>query len=97
MDYYVDGYGGSDAAHAQLAVAHQQEGVTCLQCHEATLEAQVNEGHGVGFQGVCDERRRQPGAAAEITADKQRCVTAGCHDWNDVVAATENWGGQAGV
>ena len=45
MDYYVDGYyGEGDAAHAQLAVAHQQEGVTCLQCHEATLEAQVNEG-----------------------------------------------------
>ena len=32
-----------------------------------------------------------------ITADKQQCATAGCHDWNDVVAATENWGGQAGV
>ena len=45
MDYYVDGYyGEGDEAHAQLAVAHQQEGVTCLQCHEATLEAQVNEG-----------------------------------------------------
>ena len=32
-----------------------------------------------------------------ITADKKQCATAGCHDWDDVVAATENWGGQVGV
>ena len=32
-----------------------------------------------------------------ITADKGQCAAAGCHEWQDVVAATENWGGQQGV
>ena len=97
MDYYVNGYyGESDAAHAQLAVAHQQEGVTCLQCHEATLEAQVNEGT-AWVSGAFETNADGSLAPQLITADKQQCVTAGCHDWNDVVAATENWGGQAGV
>ena len=97
MDYYVDGYyGEGDAAHAQLAVAHQQEGVTCLQCHEATLEAQVNEGM-AWVSGSFETNADGSLAPQLITADKQQCATAGCHDWNDVVAATENWGGQVGV
>ena len=88
MDYYVDGYyGEGDAAHAQLAVAHQQEGVTCLQCHEATLEAQINEG--TAWVSGSFERNADGSLAPQlITADKQQCATAGCHDWNDVVAAT---------
>lgn len=97
MDYYVDGYyGEGDAAHAQLAVAHQQEGVTCLQCHEATLEAQVNEGT-AWVSGAFETNADGSLAPQLITADKQQCAIAGCHDWDDVVAATEDWGGQAGV
>ena len=90
MDYYVDGYyGEGDAAHAQLAVAHQQEGVTCLQCHEATLEAQINEGT-AWVSGAFETNADGSLAPQLITADKQQCATAGCHDWNDVVAATED-------
>ena len=32
-----------------------------------------------------------------VTADKKMCATGGCHDWEDVKAATEDWGGEAGV
>ena len=32
-----------------------------------------------------------------VTADKKMCASAGCHDWEDVKAATEDWGGEAGV
>ena len=88
MDYYVNGYyGEGDAAHAQLAVAHQQEGVACLQCHEATLEAQINEGT-AWVSGAFETNADGSLAPQLITADKQQCATAGCHDWNDVVAAT---------
>lgn len=97
MDYYVDGYYGQETlGHAGLAVAHQQAGVTCLQCHEATLEAQVNEGTAwiAGNYAMNEDGGLQ---SALITADKKMCATAGCHDWEDVVAATQDWGGQPGV
>ena len=97
MDYYVDGYyAGAESGHASLAAAHEAAGVTCLQCHEATLEAQVNEGTAwiSGAYSVNADGSLQPQL---ITADKRQCTGAGCHEWQDVVAATENWGGQAGV
>lgn len=97
MDYYVDGYYGQQTTgHAGLAVAHQQAGVTCLQCHEATIEAQVNEGT-AWLSGNFETNADGSLQPALVTADKKQCATAGCHDWNDVVAATENWGGQPGV
>lgn len=97
MDYYVDGYyAGAETGHASLAAAHEDAGVTCLQCHEATLEAQVNEGTAwiSGAYSINADGSLQPQL---ITADKRQCTAAGCHEWQDVVAATENWGGQAGV
>ena len=36
-------------------------------------------------------------AAVVVTADKKMCASAGCHDWEGVLAATEDWGGEAGV
>lgn len=97
MDYYVDGYyAGAETGHASLAAAHEAEGVTCLQCHEATLEAQVNEGTAwiSGAYSVNADGSLEPQL---ITADKKQCTAAGCHEWQDVVAATENWGEQQGV
>ena len=97
MDYYVDGYyAGAETGHASLAAAHEDAGVTCLQCHEATLEVQVNEGTAwiSGAYSVNADGSLQPQL---ITADKGQCAAAGCHEWQDVVAATENWGGQQGV
>lgn len=97
MDYYVEGY-YSEAAqgHASLAAAHAREDVTCLQCHEATLEAQVNEGTAwiSGAYAVNADGSLQPQL---ITADKKQCAVSGCHAWDDVVAATQDWDGQAGV
>lgn len=96
MDFYVEGYYGEGAADsAQLAVAHQQEDVTCLQCHEATLDAQINEGM-TWVSGAYEMNADGSLVPHLITADKNQCATVGCHDWNDVVAATENWGGQKG-
>ncbi len=97
MDYYVDGYyAGAETGHASLAAAHEDAGVTCLQCHEATLEAQVNEGTAwiSGAYSVTADGSVQPQL---IPADKGQCAAAGCHEGQDVVAATENWGGQQGV
>ena len=97
MDYYVDGYYGQQATgHAGLAVAHQQEGVTCLQCHEATIEAQINEGT-AWISGNYEVDADGSLAPQLITADKKMCATAGCHDWDEVVAATEDWGGRTGA
>ena len=42
MDNYVNGY-YNDSAQSSTAFAHQAKNVGCLQCHEATLEEQVNE------------------------------------------------------
>ena len=97
MDYYVEGYySEAPQGHASLAAAHAQEGVTCLQCHEATIEAQVNEGTAwiSGAYAVNGDGSLQPQL---ITADKKQCVVAGCHEWEDVVAATQDWGGTPGV
>lgn len=97
MDYYVDGYyAGAETGRASLAAAHEDAGVTCLQCHEATLEAQVNEG-AAWISGAYSVNADGSLQAQLITADKKQCTGAGCHEWQDVVAATENWGGQAGV
>ena len=93
MDNYVEGYYENESIGAY---AHQAEGVTCLQCHEATIDAQVHEGLAWISQ---DFETDENGVITKqlVTADKKMCVTSGCHNWDDVVSATENWGGEAGV
>ena len=84
------------AGRALMVQAHQQEGTTCLQCHEAKIDEQVIEGlnwisgnYRVGDDGML--------ATAGVTADQKMCAKSGCHEWADVVAATQDWGGEAGV
>lgn len=93
MDAYVEGY-YEDAA--LMANEHARADVTCLQCHEANIEEQVTEGLAwVRGDFATDESGHL--TVQGVTADKKMCATGGCHDWEDVKAATEDWGGEAGV
>ena len=93
MDAYVEGY-YEDAA--LMANEHARADVTCFQCHEANIEEQVTEGLAwVRGDFATDESGHL--TVQGVTADKKMCATGGCHDWEDVKAATEDWGGEAGV
>lgn len=93
MDNYVDGY-YHDAS--LMANEHGQSGVACLDCHEAKLDEQVSEGL-AWMRG--DYRVDEEGnlATVGVTADVKQCAKSGCHSVDEIVAATENWGGQTGV
>ena len=93
MDNYVNGY-FNDAA--LLANAHAREGATCLECHEAKIDDQVREGL-AWVSGDYETDETGDIVARGVTADKKMCAAAGCHDWEDVVATTRDWGGEAGV
>lgn len=93
MDNYVEGY-YHDAS--VMAYTHQQEGKTCLDCHEAKIEEQVAEAVSwVSGSYQVDEVGNL--ATTGVTADKAFCAKSGCHDWDAVVAATQDWGGDQGV
>lgn len=93
MDPYVEGYFNDEALESH---AHQVAGVTCLQCHEAKIDEQVREGIAwvtgdfeVGEDGMI--------ATVGVRSDAGMCAASGCHDYAEVVAATADWGGEAGV
>lgn len=93
MDNYVDGYYHDDAL---MANAHEQAGTTCLDCHEAKLSEQVAEGLSwVRGDFSVDEAGNL--STVGVRADAKMCTRAGCHDFDEVAAATENWGGEPGV
>lgn len=93
MDGYVEGYFGDESL---LAHAHQQENVACLDCHEATLDDQITEGI-AWVQGdfATDEAGRIVGTG--VAFDRATCAKPGCHDFEEVLAKTADWGGEAGV
>ncbi|MDO4291436.1 MAG: cytochrome c3 family protein [Eggerthellaceae bacterium] len=93
MDPYVEGYYDNEALEAH---AHQVEGVTCLQCHEAKLDEQISEGV-AWITGNYEVDENGMIATVGVRSDAAMCATSGCHDWPETVAATENWGGEAGV
>lgn len=93
MDPYVEGYYNDDSLSAQ---AHQVAGVTCLQCHEAKLDEQIKEGLSwVSGDFEVDERGML--TTVGVRSDEKMCASNGCHDFDEVVAATQNWGGEEGV
>lgn len=93
MDPYVEGY-YENPQH--MAYAHQVEGTTCLQCHEAKIDEQVNEAM-VWISGDYATDEEGYLTTVGVRADKGMCATSGCHDMDEVVAATQDWGGQVGV
>lgn len=93
MDNYVDGYYHDTSL---LANAHEREEVSCLKCHETNVDQQVAEGiswirgdYAVDTAGNIEAKR--------VTADTNMCAQSACHNFDKVIAATENWGGQIGV
>lgn len=93
MDNYVDGY-YHDAS--SLAFAHRQEGKACLDCHEAKMDEQVTEAVSWARKSYAVDEAGNL-AAVGLAADKAFCAKSGCHDWDDVVVATQDWGGAVGV
>ena len=98
MDYYVNGYNGNASTSQASAGAqeHKAENVSCLQCHEATIQEQVHEAT-AWVSG--NYKMNSDGTLKKtlVTADKKMCVKSGCHNWDKIVAATEDWGGNSGV
>ncbi|MCI8467979.1 MAG: cytochrome c3 family protein [Eggerthellaceae bacterium] len=93
MDPYVEGYYEDDAL---MAHAHQVEGTTCLQCHEPKMEEQVHEAL-VWVSGDYDVDEDGMLTRVGVRSDSAMCAVSGCHDFDDVVAATADWGGEEGV
>ncbi len=93
MDAYVEGYYEDPTLGAG---AHQAAGVTCLQCHEAKIEDQVHEGL-VWLAGDFSTDENGLLTTVGVRSDEKMCTANGCHDFDEVVAATENWGGEEGV
>lgn len=93
MDSYVEGY-YEDAS--LLAHTHMTANVTCLDCHPAKIDEQVSEAtkwvRG-DFEMTADGQLAHNG----LSFSAKDCLKSGCHDYDTVVAATENWGGQEGV
>ncbi|MFR4804974.1 MAG: cytochrome c3 family protein [Eggerthellaceae bacterium] len=87
MDNYVEAITGRDA----LLNAHYREGTTCLQCHEPKIDEQIAEGLPAKATGVDSDI-----ATVGVTADEKMCARR-CHDMQDVMAATQDWGGEEGV
>lgn len=93
MNFYVQSYYDDQTT---LASTHQKSNVTCLQCHEATLSEQINE----ATAWVSGSYKTQNNGQLKynlVTADKNSCIKSGCHNWDDVLNSTQNWGGQKGV
>ena len=93
MDNYVEGY-FNDAT--LMANTPKKAQVTCLECHEAKLSEQVAEGMSWVTRAYAVDASGDL-ATVGVTADQAFCAKSGCHEWSDVVSATQDWGGQAGV
>lgn len=93
MDAYVEGY-YSDPS--QMAYTHQTAGTTCLQCHEPKLDEQIGEAL-VWVRGDFSIDEEGKLTTVGVRSDANMCATSGCHDLEEVAAATENWGGEEGV
>lgn len=93
MDAYVEGYYHDEALESY---AHQVEGVGCLNCHEAKIDEQVREGV-AWVTGDYEMDETGMIATVGVRSDAAMCATSGCHDYDEVIAATADWGGEAGV
>lgn len=93
MDNYVEGYYQDSTL---LSRVHERSDTVCLDCHEAKIDQQVSEGISwiKGDFAVDDSGSI---VANKVTADEKMCTQGTCHDIDQVIAATENWGGKPGV
>ncbi|MGV8084196.1 MAG: cytochrome c3 family protein [Coriobacteriia bacterium] len=89
MDPYVNGYYSGD--DNILVTAHADNNIICLDCHPPTLSQQVTEAVNWISGNFTDPLPRQRFATREF------CLQSGCHDNDDIVEATVDWGGDEGV
>ena len=78
-----DKYGNevSDTS-AMLAVTHAAAGVTCLDCHEATTEQQIEEAkawYSGNYRFPLKERRLKDLVVASGKTEDEFCLREGCH------------------
>ena len=93
MDNYVEGY-YNDAT--LVANTHARADVSCLDCHDPKMDEQIAEGI-AWVTGNFETDQAGNIVRVGVTADTAMCAQSGCHALDEVVAATANWGGQAGV
>ena len=93
MDNYVEGYYGDEAL---MVNSHAREDVTCLECHEPKMDEQIAEGLAWASGNFATDDAGNI-VRTGVTADEKMCTRAGCHDFDEVVAATADWAGEAGV
>lgn len=94
MNYYVEGYYSEN--EACLASVHEQQQITCLECHEATIDDQINEAT-AWISG--DFETAENGQIVDDSihiATTDFCLASGCHEQNEIVEATEDYGGNVG-
>ena len=96
MDPYVEGYHSDD--NAILASVHERTDTNCLDCHEPTLSEQVAEGMAwLTGDFTVDEQGFIVHEGEAFDYDDATCETNGCHDYEQVIAATADWDGEAGT
>ena len=93
MDNYVNGYYENEALGAH---AHYRANTSCLDCHEPKIDEQIAEGI-AWVRGDFEVDDAGDIAVVGVTADEKMCAKSGCHDMQDVIAATADWDGEAGV
>lgn len=103
MDNYVEGYYSDDTA--LLVAAHARAEVSCLDCHESVLSEQVVEGIAwLKRDFSVDEEGFIAGETAADLGTRELCFK--CHndgdaatgeDWEDIQAATVEFGGDEGM
>ena len=98
MDPYVEGF--QDEGTDLLVGVHAKSGYECLDCHEPTLSQQVSE----GVKWVTGDFADPLESRALTIGTAEMCLE--CHDdgdaktgrdWDDIVAATTDWGGDKTV
>lgn len=87
MDDYVEGYYSED--ETILASQHENQDVTCLQCHDAELGEQVSEAITWVSGSYSTPLEKRSFGTSELCYD--------CHDSDEITAATADYGGEEGL
>lgn len=93
MDPYVEGYYHEPS---QVAYTHQTFNVACLDCHEPKLDEQIDEAL-VWVSGDYSVDEQGKLTTVGVRSDANMCTGSGCHNFDQVVSTTEDWGGEIGV
>lgn len=93
MDAYVEGYFNEPT---QMAYIHQVAQTSCLECHEPKLNEQIAEAK-VWLAGDFSTDDEGYLETVGVRSDQAMCAKSDCHNFDEIVLATQNWGGEEGV